>query len=135
MPTHKKKKDSQIQILIKMPIDLWYVQNNNIPPSYLCDFNCKSNQTWNFEGCIKSWTFKTYPNFFIDGFPVIYDGGKNLLSWFKNRIHFLCDLTNLPKYEIADGIIVKDETYNMPIKDSAAVINKCYVHYVHVNCM
>lgn len=54
------------------------------------------------------------------------------MFWFKNRIYFFCDFINLLKYEIVDGIIVKDEIYNMLIKDLVVVINKCYVY---VNCM
>lgn len=57
------------------------------------------------------------------------------MFWFKNRIYFFCDFINLLKYEIVDGIIVKDEIYNMLIKDIVVVINKCYVYYVYVNCM
>lgn len=57
------------------------------------------------------------------------------MFWFKNRIYFFSDFINLLKYEIVDGIIVKDEIYNMLIKDLVVVINKCYVYYVYVNCM
>lgn len=57
------------------------------------------------------------------------------MFWFENRIYFFSDFINLLKYEIVDGIIVKDEIYNMLIKDLVVVINKCYVYYVYVNCM
>lgn len=53
------------------------------------------------------------------------------MSRFKNRIHDLCDLTNLPKYELADGIIDRNETYNMSIKvkkqQSTDAINTMYM--------